>query len=77
MTFDVLWQSALANVGLLLVYVAYKFCARVAGSKCHYTRDHGLEIHLPDPDDPVDLEALNQIFANRGMSMRIRDAGTA
>ncbi len=75
MTYDVLWQSSLANIGLVFAYVAYKFCSRVAASKCHYSRDHGLSLDLPDPEEAMDVDAINKIFQTRGMSMRIR--GTA
>ena len=74
MSYDTFWQSLLANGALLCVYTCYKLFARVAGSRCHYTREHGLEIHLPDPEENVDLAAINEIFENRGITMRIREA---
>ena len=58
---------------LIAGYLVYKMLNRVVGSKCHYTRDHGLELHLPDPEEPMDLNQINSFFQNRGLSMRIRD----
>ena len=77
MPYDVLWQSSLANIVLIAGYLVYKILNRLVGSKCHYTRDHGLELHLPDPDEPMDLNQINSFFKNRGLSMRIRDKQNA
>ena len=78
MSYDTFWQSMLANAALLGALLGYKLLKRVVGSKCHYTREHGLEIHLADPEEDVDLAAINEVFENRGISMRIREKiGTA
>ena len=73
MGYDAFWQSLLANGALALSYVAYKLCKRVSDSKCHYTRADGLEIHLADPEEDVDVDAVNSLFEKHGMTMRLRD----
>ena len=74
MGYEAFWQSLLANGALALLYVSYKFCKRVAGSKCHYTRADGLEIHLADPEEDVDVDAVNSLFEKHGMTMRLRQS---
>ena len=74
MSYETFFESAAANLLLIFGYLAYKFLARVAGSKCHYTRDHGLELHLPDPDEHSSVPQINDFLANSGLSMRIRQA---
>lgn len=76
MSYDVLWQSTLSNIVLVFAFLAYKGLSRIVGSKCHYTSEHGLEIHLPDPEEVPDLGAINQIMAERGLSMRLRRQST-
>ena len=76
MSYDTFWQSMLANAALLGALLGYKLLKRVVGRKCHYTREHGLEIHLADPEEDVDLAAINEVFENRGISMRIRDTAS-
>ena len=77
MTYGTFWESMAANACLAIAYSCYELFQRIVGSKCHYTREHGLEIHLADPDEDIDLEAINSIFANRGLTLRIRDKDTA
>lgn len=72
MSYDVLWQSALANVGLAGLYLVYKLFSRFSRSHCHYTRADGLEWHLPDEDEKVPVNDINRFFENRGLSMRVR-----
>ena len=72
MSYDVLWQSALANVGLAGLYLVYKLLSRFSRSQCHYTRAEGLEWHLPDSDEKVPVNDLNQFLEQRGLSMRVR-----
>ena len=74
MSYDTFIESTLANALLVFAYLAYKLCGRVVASKCHYTREHGLEIHLPDPEEPIDVGEINKMLQNRGMSMRLRNA---
>lgn len=71
--FDILIQSTLANALLVFVYLGYKCCSRIIGSKCHYSRAEGLEITLADPDEHVDLNEINSFFASKGMTMRMRN----
>ena len=59
MPYDIFMQSTLSNLLLIFAYLGYKFLARVASSKCHYTREHGLELHLPDADEDVDVGEIN------------------
>jgi len=76
MPYDVFVQSTAANCLLLFVYVAYKLCNRVAGSKCHYDSTNGWEIELPNVDEqPTRAEAqeVNDFLENRGISMRLRN----
>ena len=76
MPYDVFVQSTAANCLLLFVYVAYKLCNRVAGSKCHYDSTHGWEIELPDATEKISHDQaaeVNEFFENRGISMRLRN----
>ncbi len=73
MDLDVLWQSSLSNILLVFAYLGYKLLSRVAGSRCHYTSEHGLELHLPDPEESDHIPAINSFLQNRGLSMRIRN----
>ena len=74
MSYETFWQSLLANGALAIGYVGLKLCQRISRSKCHYTRADGLEVHLPDPEEPVDVAQINQLFEKHGMSMRMRHA---
>ncbi len=51
MSYDTLWQSVLANALFAGLYLLYKGCDRVVRSNCHYSRENGLTIDLPDPDE--------------------------
>lgn len=72
MSYGTFWESLLANAALAIGYVGIKLCTRISRSTCNYTRAEGLEIHLPDPEEPVDVAKINQLFENHGLSMRMR-----
>ncbi len=73
MSYDVLFQSMGANLVLVGGYLVYKILARLVNSRCHYTTEHGLELHLPDPDEVDHVGDINSFLQNRGLSMRIRN----
>ncbi len=61
---SVFTQSVLANVVLAGGYISYKVVHRCLSSRCHYTRDGGLEFDLDGPldeDAPCPVEDMKKI----------------
>ena len=66
-----------ANLVLVGSYMVYKILNRCVSSRCHYTSEHGLELHLPDPDEADQIPDINTFLQNRGLSMRIKNQKNA